>query len=67
MWSNPSDRAAVDYGESDQGDVKEETVMGNACGEKPGSCGKQGNTAESHTEGGAITIASLSPHASDGS
>ena len=35
-------RAAVDCGETDQGDVREEIVVGNACGEKPGS---HGNTA----------------------
>ena len=28
--------AAVDYGETDQGDVREEIVAGNACGGKPG-------------------------------
>ena len=32
-------RAAVDCGETDQGDVREEIVVGNACGGKPGSHG----------------------------
>ena len=36
LWSNPRARAAVDCGEKDQGDVREETVVGNACGGKPG-------------------------------
>ena len=26
MWSNPRERDAVDYGETDQRDVREETV-----------------------------------------
>ena len=34
LWSNPRARAAVDCGEMDQGDVREETVMGNVCGGK---------------------------------
>ena len=34
-------RAAVDCGETDQGDVREEIVMGNVCGEKPGSHGSK--------------------------
>ena len=37
MWSNPRARAAVDCEETDQGDVREEIVVGNACGGKPGS------------------------------
>ena len=41
MWSNPRVRAAVDYGEADQGDVKKETVVGNACGGKLGSHGSK--------------------------
>ena len=39
LWSNPRVRAAVDCGEMDQGDVREVTVVGNACGGKPGSHG----------------------------
>ena len=34
---NPRARAAVDCGEMDPGEVREETVLGNACGGKPGS------------------------------
>ena len=41
MWSNPRARAAVDCGEMDPGDVREETVVGNACGGKPGSHGSK--------------------------
>ena len=41
MWSIPSVRAAVDCRETDRGDVKEEIVVGNACGEKPGSHGSK--------------------------
>ena len=37
LWSDPRVRAAVDCGETDRGDVREEIVVGNACGEKPGS------------------------------
>ena len=37
LWSNLSSRAAVDCGEMDRGDVREEIVVGNACGGKPGS------------------------------
>ena len=41
MWNNPRARAAVDCGEADQGDVRVEIAMGNACGEKPGSHGSK--------------------------
>ena len=34
-------RAAVDCGEIDLGHVREEIVMGNACGGKPGSHGSK--------------------------
>ena len=37
VWSDPRTRAAVDCGEMDPGEVREETVLGNACGGKPGS------------------------------
>ena len=50
MWSNPRVRAAVDCGEMDQGDVREETVVGKACGGKPGSRGSKAILL-SHTEG----------------
>ena len=38
----PQGRAAVNCGETDQGDVREEIVVGNACGRKPGSHGSKG-------------------------
>ena len=41
MWGNPRARAAVDCGETDQGDVREEIVVGNACGGKLGSHGSK--------------------------
>ena len=41
MWSNPRERAAVDCGEMDPGDVIKEIVVGNACGGKPGSKGSK--------------------------
>ena len=41
MWSNPRARAAVDCGETDGGDVREEIVVGNACGGKLGSHGNK--------------------------
>ena len=41
LWSNPRARAAVDCRETDQGDVMEETVVGNASGGKPGSDGNK--------------------------
>ena len=34
-------RAAVDHGETDLGDVREEIVVGNACGGKPGNHGSK--------------------------
>ena len=41
MWSNPRARAVVDFRETDLGDVKEEIVVGNACGGKLGSHGSK--------------------------
>ena len=41
LWINPRVRAAVDCREMDRGNVKEETVVGNACGGKPGSHGSK--------------------------
>ena len=66
LWSNPRVRAAVQYGEMDRGDVREETG-GKCLWRKVRQPWKQGDIAESHIEGGAITIASLSPQASIGS
>ena len=39
VWNNPRVKAAVDFGEMDQGEVREEIVMGIACGGKAGSQG----------------------------
>ena len=41
MWSNPRVRGAVDYREMDLGDVREEIMVGNAGGRKPGSHGSK--------------------------
>ena len=56
-------RAAVDCGETDRGEMGEETG-GKYLWRKARQPWKQGDTAESHIVGGAITIASLSPNAS---
>ena len=34
-------KAAINCGEMGQGDLREETVVGNACGGKPGSHGSE--------------------------
>ena len=49
LWSNPRVRAAVDYEETDQGEVRGEIVAGNACGGKPGSHGSKA-VLLSHTQ-----------------
>ena len=41
LWSNPKARAAVDCREMNLGDVREETVVGNACGGKPSGHGSK--------------------------
>ena len=41
MWSNLRVRAAVDCGERERENVREEIVVGNACGEKPHSHGSK--------------------------
>ena len=41
LWTNPHVTVAVDCRETDQGDVREETVVGNACGGKLGSYGSK--------------------------
>ena len=46
--------------------MRKEIVLGNACGGKPGSQGSKAILL-SYVVGGAITIASLSLHASMGS
>ena len=43
-------RAAVDRGETDEGDVREEILVGNACGGRPGSHGNKAILL-SHTKG----------------
>ena len=63
MWRNPRVRAVVDFRETDQGDVSEETG-GKCLWRKARQPRKQGNTAESCVGGGPITITSLFPQAS---
>jgi len=41
LWSDPRARTAGDCGETNQGDVREEIVVGNAYGGKPGSYGSK--------------------------
>ena len=41
FWHNPGGMAAVDCREMGQGEVREETVVGNACEGKPGSHGSK--------------------------
>ena len=41
MWNNPRARAAVDCREMNLGDVREDFMVGNACGGKPGSHGSK--------------------------
>ena len=57
-------KAAVDCGEMDQGEVREEIVAGKCLWRKARQPWKQGDTAESWVGDGAITIASLPPLAS---
>ena len=56
-------RAAVDCRQMDHGDLGEETG-GKCLWRKAGQPWKQGDTAESHIAGGAVTIAPLPQHAS---
>ena len=49
MWSNPRVRAPVNCGKTDQGDVREENVVGNDGGRKPGSYGSK-TILLSHTQ-----------------
>ena len=55
MWSNPRVRACVDCRETDLGEVREEIVVGNACGGKPGSHGSK-TILLSHVEGMEPTL-----------
>ena len=57
-------RAAVDCREMDQGRCEGEDCDGKCLWRKAKQPWKQGDTAESHVAGGAITIASFSPQAS---
>ena len=41
LWSDPKARAAGNYGDMDRGEVREEIVVGNACGGKLGSHGSE--------------------------
>ena len=41
MWINSRARAAVECGETDGRVMREENVVGNACGGKPGSHGSK--------------------------
>ena len=50
MWSNSRVRAAVDCGETDGAGVREEIVVGSACGGKPGSHGGKENYLKKNTE-----------------
>ena len=56
----PSATAAVDCRETEREEVREEIMVGNCLWRKARQPWKQGDTAESHVRGGAITIASLS-------
>ena len=40
-WNNPRSRAVVDFMETNRGEVREETVVGNACGRKSDSPGSK--------------------------
>ena len=63
LWSNPRVGAAVDCRDGLRG--CEGGDQGGKClWKKAGQPWKQGDTSESCLRGGAITIASLSPHAS---
>ena len=65
MWSNPRARAAVDCREMDGGHVREETVVGNACGGKPGSHGSKAiQLSVIGGEAVIVTVASVPQHAS---
>ena len=49
LWSNPRVRAAVDCGETEQGGVREEIMVGSACGGKPGSHGSKAILLSQHS------------------
>ena len=58
IWSNPRVMVAVDCGEMDQADVREEIVVGYPCGGKPASYGSKA-IVMSHGLGCVITITPL--------
>ena len=58
-------RAAVDCGEKDPGGVREEIVVGNACGGKPGSHGSKAiQLSVIGGEAVTVTVACLPQHVS---
>ena len=59
-------RAAVDYGETVPGNVREKIVLGNACGGKPNSHGSKAILL-SHAQGAEPSPWPFSPHTSVGS
>ena len=61
LWSNPWARAAIDYRETNRGDVREENVVENACGGKLGSHGNKA-IVPSHALGVQPSTQPLSPH-----
>ena len=61
LWRNPRVRAAVDCREMNLGDVREETVVGSACGAKPGSHGSKALLL-SHTQRVEPSPQPFSPH-----
>ena len=61
MWSNPRVRSAVDCGETSQGDVREEIVVGNVCGGKSGSHGSEA-IPQSHAQGVEPAPSPVSAH-----
>ena len=63
MWSNPKARAPVECREMDPGDVREETVVGNACGGKLGSHESKAILLN-NTYGVELSLKPLSPHMS---
>ena len=64
LRSNPRERSAVVCRETAQRDMREETVVENAYEGKPG---RRGGKAESWVGGGAIIVAYLCLHSSNGS
>ena len=57
LWSNPRARAAADCREANLGDMRQQVVVGNACGETQAAM--ESNTAESCIEGGAKGVSQV--------